>query len=428
LNIFLNSVESISIEFIFSLLIMEAGSSESANIIEIDSRYFRGDLRAYNDNGHSTETSVNQIKVEEALLDLFNESKEKHKNDLDELLYLFRGNHLNFLEKSLFNLGSSYATLDSSRPWLVYWITQSIALLGYQDLLKKHAMIIANFLKACVNQQTGGYGGSPGSIAHLATTYAAINALVSLKSRDALETIDRERLRNFLMLMKCKNGSFRMHFDGEKDVRGAYCAISVASICNILDDELIKNTPEWIQACQTYEGGFGPTPRMEAHGGYTFCSVACLMILKKSNLIKFEPLIRWLSNKQMANEGGFCGRTNKLVDGCYSFWQCAVFPLVHFYFENKVNQKLDSFLFDQKALQEYCLLFCQCKTGGLRDKPGKSKDLYHSCYVLAGLSIAQNGPLEKCVLGSPSNELESIDPKYNLTYPALCLAKKFFET
>ena len=76
--------------------------------------------------------------------------------------------------------------------------------------------------------------------------------------------------------MKCKNGSFRMHFDGEKDgkiyrqkrielittnfiflmfkVRGAYCAISVASICNILDDELIKNTSEWIQTCQTYEG------------------------------------------------------------------------------------------------------------------------------------------------------------------------------
>lgn len=24
----------------------------------------------------------------------------------------------------------------------------------------------------------------------------------------------------------------------------------------------------------------------------------------------------------------FQGRTNKLVDGCYSFWQCGVFPLL----------------------------------------------------------------------------------------------------
>ena len=28
-------------------------------------------------------------------------------------------------------------------------------------------------------------------------------------------------------------------------------------------------------------------------------------------------------------EGGFRGRTNKLVDGCYSFWQGGLFPLLH---------------------------------------------------------------------------------------------------
>jgi hypothetical protein len=27
-------------------------------------------------------------------------------------------------------------------------------------------------------------------------------------------------------------------------------------------------------------------------------------------------------------EGGFNGRTNKLVDGCYSFWQGGVFPIL----------------------------------------------------------------------------------------------------
>jgi prenyltransferase beta subunit len=31
----------------------------------------------------------------------------------------------------------------------------------------------------------------------------------------------------------------------------------------------------------------------------------------------------------MKLEGGFQGRTNKLVDGCYSFWQGGVFPLLH---------------------------------------------------------------------------------------------------
>lgn len=30
----------------------------------------------------------------------------------------------------------------------------------------------------------------------------------------------------------------------------------------------------------------------------------------------------------MTFEGGFQGRTNKLVDGCYSFWCGAIMPIV----------------------------------------------------------------------------------------------------
>lgn len=100
--------------------------------------------------------------MEKMLSELFDKLKERHKDDLDELLYLYRGSHLGFMEKCLFNLDRSYQVLDSSRPWLIYWITHSIVVLGHQDLLKKHAMTIANFLKTCENQETGGYGGRPG--------------------------------------------------------------------------------------------------------------------------------------------------------------------------------------------------------------------------------------------------------------------------
>ena len=34
-------------------------------------------------------------------------------------------------------------------------------------------------------------------------------------------------------------------------------------------------------------------------------------------------------NKQTRFEGGFQGRTNKLVDSCYSFWQAGQFPIIH---------------------------------------------------------------------------------------------------
>jgi len=75
----------------------------------------------------------------------------------------------------------------------------------------------------------------------------------------------------------------------------------------------------------------------------------------------------------MRFEGGFNGRPNKLVDGCYSFWVGGCLPLLQSLlaendpsiFEN------DSWLFHQDGLQEYILICCQHPDGGLVDKPVK---------------------------------------------------------
>lgn len=49
-------------------------------------------------------------------------------------------------------------------------------------------------------------------------------------------------------------------------------------------------------------------------------------------------------------------------------------------------------LYHRDALQLWILRCCQVPgRGGLRDKPGKSPDYYHSCYCLSGLSSAQHG-------------------------------------
>lgn len=37
-----------------------------------------------------------------------------------------------------------------------------------------------------------------------------------------------------------------MHVGGEVDIRGAYCALSVASMTDILTKDLTDNTAEWI--------------------------------------------------------------------------------------------------------------------------------------------------------------------------------------
>ena len=41
----------------------------------------------------------------------------------------------------------------------------------------------------------------------------------------------------------------------------------------------------------------------------------------ETHKLRLPQMLDWVATKQMRQEGGFCGRSNKLVDGCYSFWQ-----------------------------------------------------------------------------------------------------------
>lgn len=44
-------------------------------------------------------------------------------------------------------------------------------------------------------------------------------------------------------------------------------------------------------SCQTYEGGFSGCPGLEAHGGYTFCGLAALVLLQKGHLCDIQSLL-----------------------------------------------------------------------------------------------------------------------------------------
>merc|ERR1711915_1154581 len=86
---------------------------------------------------------------------------------------------------------------------------------------------------------------------------------------------------------------------------------------------------------------------------------------------------------------------------------------------------------EKTALQEYLLICCQDVRGGLIDKPGKSRDFYHTCYTLSGLSVAQHYSYlsqdSLSVLGNPKNVVEPTHPVYNVCVNAAADANKFFE-
>ena len=85
---------------------------------------------------------------------------------------------------------------------MCYWTVHALNILG-APIPAETKTAVTKFLKTC-EDQNGGYGGTiavvlyqinefpggPGQYAHLATTYAAVMCLVSLKTEEALESID----------------------------------------------------------------------------------------------------------------------------------------------------------------------------------------------------------------------------------------------
>ncbi|XVF60320.1 hypothetical protein PTKIN_Ptkin08bG0035600 [Pterospermum kingtungense] len=443
-----------------------------------------------------TVTQRDQILVEQQVFNMYKAFYDMPPSSQSFMLELQRENHLEYLTKGLRQLGPSFCVLDANRPWMCYWILHSIALMDeFVDPELEDNTI--DFLSRC-QDPNGGYGGGPGQMPHLATTYAAVNSLVTLGGDKAFSSINREKQYMFLLRMKDPSGGFRMHEAGEIDVRACYTAISVASLLNILDDDLVQNVGNYILSCQTYEGGIAGEPGSEAHGGYTFCGLATMILINEVDRLDLSSLIDWVVFRQGV-EGGFQGRTNKLVDGCYSFWQGGVFALLKRLHSTKGEQpiplgdgedsgaessqstasldaagekgldedlsqggshseqgdqddascrvNIDNIdhssgtrhakvepLFNSLALQQYILLCSQELNGGLRDKPSKSRDHYHTCYCLSGLSVCQRSwsededspPLPRSVLGPYSNLLEPIHPLYNLVLDRYQEAHEFF--
>jgi protein farnesyltransferase subunit beta len=82
-------------------------------------------------------------------------------------------------------------------------------------------------------------------------------------------------------------------------MRGVYCSLVVADILNIIEgnETFTKGMGDFVSSCQTYEGGISCVPFGEAHGGYTFCGLAALLILGEEQKVDMDRLIEWLCNR-----------------------------------------------------------------------------------------------------------------------------------
>ncbi|KAM7207503.1 Terpenoid cyclases/protein prenyltransferase alpha-alpha toroid [Naviculisporaceae sp. PSN 640] len=376
-----------------------------------------------------TETSKVQDKTVDACLPYLTGERADHFiYNAHGVASLDREKHIRFLHKSLGRLPGGFVAADASRPWFLYWALSGLVLLG-EDVSSYRQAVIET--ARSFQNETGGFGGGGKQTSHLATTYATVLAIALVGGEDAYEVIDRKALWRWLCSLKQPDGGFRVCVGGEEDIRGAYCATVIITLLNIPLDltpesparagglsNLLAGLGDYVHRCQTFEGGISGQPNAEAHGAYAFCALGCLSLLDDPRRIfhrylNVPRLIAWLSSRQYAPEGGFSGRTNKLVDGCYSHWVGACFPLIEACLSPASSSSSSSSepattttpavtahklppasetLFSREGLIRYILCCCQDETkrGGLRDKPGKMSDAYHTNYVLAGLSSAQH--------------------------------------
>jgi protein farnesyltransferase subunit beta len=382
-------------------------------------------------------------------------------------VHLLKEKHADYLSQVWKTpLKHPFVSLDSSRPWMLYWCLHGCDLLGDfppDEYRKGMVLTLERCWKATtvslpkINKEdgdslltstsstdqahnhmyeAGGFGGGPSQMAHAATSYAAILSLCIIASSedssessklayDLLERI-RSPLYAWFLSLQQPNGGYRMHHDGEIDVRASYTILCCAKLLNLITTNLCHDqVVDFIASCQTYEGGLGGEPFNEAHGGYAYCGVSALKLVNRMDALDTDALTGWLARRQMSYEGGFAGRSNKLVDGCYSFWQGGAMAIASsLYDKGHQGSQEDpwltgspptNLLFDAPMLERYILLCAQDVHGGLRDKPSKSRDFYHSCYNLSGLSVAQHYSSGDEEYGDPSaSKVLQTHPCYNI--------------
>ncbi|KAG1857016.1 terpenoid cyclases/protein prenyltransferase alpha-alpha toroid [Suillus subalutaceus] len=363
-------------------------------------------------DSYETETTDHQTETETILL--------KHVPlNPDSPSPLQKDAHLQFLVRNLIQgFPSRYISQDASQPWLLYWTLQSFSVMGVALDPNNKQKAIDTIM--AWQHPDGGFGGGPGQAAHLLPTYAAVCALAIVGRPGpggGWDQIDREKMYQVFMSLKQSDGAFLVAHHAEVDVRGTYCLLVTVHLLNMLTPELLEGVPASIMSCQTYEGGFSsasqpyfspepegpPTlldsprpPLGEAHGGYTFCSLASWVMLQpylalqKPSLqrpaLNFKTLLRWLVQMQGSEIelGGFKGR----IVGAHGRDDNHESSTAHQ--EDEGWDDIDESLWDRAALQRYILCAGQHPAGGLRDKPPKPADSYHTLYCLAGLSSAQH--------------------------------------
>ena len=149
------------------------------------------------EDGVVTTTSEEQTSLQDRITSIYQQLTEAGLEESVEALLLNRDRHISYLHGGLQRLPSGFIVLDSSRPWICFWIVHSLALMEAPLPSEVSNDAIIDFLASC-QDPAGGFAGGPLQLAHLAPTYAAVASLVTLGGHSALSVTKRDAMFSFL--------------------------------------------------------------------------------------------------------------------------------------------------------------------------------------------------------------------------------------
>ncbi|KAI9923644.1 Geranylgeranyl transferase type-1 subunit beta [Aspergillus wentii] len=361
-------------------------------------------------------------------------------------------------------LPSLYTSNDSNRMLLAFFTVAGLDLLGVLQE-KTSPAERKSYIEWVYHCQvpSGGFRGFTGTDfgserrtpeneswdpANVPATFFAIVVLILLG--DDLSRVKRTECLQWLPKLQRKDGSFGEvlgpggEIEGGRDLRYCCCAAGTRYMLRGKNGQGVEEVKdinvgklvEFIEACQTYDGGMSEAPFCESHAGLTYCAVGALSFLgrlsndtQSARLLspgteEFESLVRWLVSRQTSVLGeeeesdseendsseiqelqqgvqklgfdgkiatladikppteeslywaGFNGRCNKIADTCYSFWDTATLAMM---------DRLS--LVDAARNRRYLLEKTQHLVGGFGKGVGEPPDLLHSYFGMVSLAF-----------------------------------------
>ncbi|MEN2496607.1 MAG: hypothetical protein MHMPM18_001105 [Marteilia pararefringens] len=264
-------------------------------------------------------------------------------------------------------------------PSLLFYNLHTIDLLQCRDQLNQ-----------LQSKEEGGFSSAVGEIPDSINSYFCINILAILDTEEAFKLINKPLMFKFLSSLRIGDGSFLSNRIGDIDLRCIYCALVIAKILDLPDqDILFENTVQYILKCQSFSGGFSSNPGSEVHSGYTYCAVASLVMLDSLDKCDITSLRNWVLKRSRTIEGAFTGRAGKSFCTCYTLYVGSIIKIINNFMNRKNQSEEDKILmyFDEEKL-------IKCLRGSF-DHPscnfGKNPlfkgDIYHTCYTLGGISV-----------------------------------------